>query len=319
MHAIVTGAAGFIGSTLSEKLIGAGHRVTGIDCFHTYYDRNIKEGNLRQLRENKAFTFHESNLLNTGPDILLSGDIIYHLAAQPGVRASWGESFSEYVVNNIQVTQRILEIVKGASSLKKFVFASSSSVYGACRDYPLKETAHPNPVSPYGVTKLAAEHLCSMYRDSYGVPVTSLRYFTAYGPRQRPDMAFHKFFRAVMEHKPIVVYGDGNQTRDFTFVSDIAEATMAAGLDFTTASCRTINIGAGSSMPLNRIFGYLSEITGSKPEIQYRADERGDMRDTLADITAAREVLGYSPKMAVYDGLERQYEWMIANKNLLRG
>ncbi len=223
------------------------------------------------------------------------------------------------MVNNIQVTQRLLEIVKQSPSLRKFVFASSSSVYGTCRDYPLKETAHPNPVSPYGVTKLAAEHLCSMYRDSYGVPVTSLRYFTAYGPRQRPDMAFHKFFRAVMEHGPIVVYGDGNQTRDFTFVTDIAEATMVAGLDFSRASCRTMNIGAGSSMPLNRIFGYLGDITGQKPKILYRADERGDMRDTLADITVAREVLGFSPNVAVFDGLARQYEWMIENRTLLNG
>ncbi len=310
MRIVVTGAAGFIGSVLSERLIAAGHAVTGIDCFHPYYDKAIKQSNLKNLRASGAFTFLESNLLETTPEFFLTCDIIFHLAGQPGVRASWGESFSEYVVNNIQVTQRLLEIVKQAPSLRKFVFASSSSVYGSCRDHPLKEDACLRPVSPYGVTKLAAENLCSIYRDSYGVPVTSLRYFTAYGPRQRPDMAFHKFFRAILEKKPITVFGDGTQTRDFTFVSDIAEATMAAGLTFAPESCRTMNIGAGKSIPLNRVFDYLAEITGRKPILQFRGEERGDMRDTLADITTAREVLGFSPRVEVYDGLKQQYEWM---------
>jgi len=319
MHCLVTGAAGFIGSTLSERLIADGHMVTGIDCLHPYYDRRIKSANLARLLNSFAFTFVESDLLETEPSPFLSCDIIFHLAGQPGVRASWGTSFNDYVTNNIQSTQRLLEIVKDSSSLKKFVFASSSSVYGNCPEHPLRETARPSPISPYGVTKLTAEHLCSLYRESYGIPVTSLRYFTVYGPRQRPDMAFSRFFLAALLNQPITIYGDGDQTRDFTYIDDIVGATVKAGMTFAGDSLRVMNIGAGSSTPLNRVFDHIADIVGTKPVVHYAEAERGDMRDTLADIGTAREVLEYEPSVELIDGLRRQYKWMRENGALILG
>ena len=319
VNILVTGAAGFIGSTLSERLVAAGHTVTGIDCFHNYYDRRIKTANLQELRTRGGFTFIESNLLETPSAHFLDHEVIYHLAGQPGVRASWGASFTEYVTNNIEVTQRLLEIVKQSAALRKFVFASSSSVYGSCCQYPLTETAMLTPVSPYGVTKLTAEQLCSLYHHNFGTPTASLRFFTVYGPRQRPDMAFHRFIKAILSGAPITVYGDGAQTRDFTYVDDIVTGTMQAGFTFTRDSCRVMNIGGGKRTPLNRVFDHLAEITGTKPVIQYRDTEKGDMRDTLADITVARDILGYDPQFDLYEGLLHEYEWFRTNEQLLCG
>ena len=220
MKALVTGAAGFIGSHLSEHLVNAGHTVTGIDAFTDYYPRERKEQNLATLRTNGRFTLIETALADADWPTLLDGvSWVFHLAAQAGVRKSWGRDFHVYTVNNVEGTQILLEACKGRP-IERLVYASSSSVYGDDVPLPMREDARPQPVSPYGVTKLSAEQLCHLYHVNYGVPAVSMRYFTVYGPRQRPDMGFHRFFLAAMRNEPITVFGDGRQTRDFTFVSD---------------------------------------------------------------------------------------------------
>ena len=228
MKAVVTGAAGFIGSHLSERLLADGHDVVGIDCFTDYYRRARKEQNLEVARSHRNFSFEELDLVDADLTAALEGaDVVYHLAGQPGVRPSWGHQFDRYVRDNIIATQRLLEHLK-ESSLKRLVFAGSSSVYGDAEAFPTRESALPRPVSPYGVTKLAAEHLANLYTRNFGIPAVSVRYFTVYGPRQRPDMAFARFMRALADGEPIEVYGDGEQTREFTYVSDAVEGTVKA-------------------------------------------------------------------------------------------
>ena len=229
MKALVTGVAGFIGSTLATALTDRGADVVGADCFTDYYARSIKEQNLAVLRTRPAFRLVEAALQTVDLDDLLDGVThVFHLAAQAGVRGSWGDQFRTYTTNNVDATQRLLEAVKDRP-IERLVYASSSSVYGDVAAIPMREDAYLQPVSPYGVTKLAAEHLCHLYYLNYGVPTVSLRYFTVYGPRQRPDMGFHRFIRADLTGAPISLFGDGEQTRDFTFVADIVAATMAAG------------------------------------------------------------------------------------------
>src|SRR6266550_652055 len=228
MKCLVTGAAGFIGSHLSEALVEQGDSVLGIDCFTNYYPKRIKVQNLRRLRGMKNFRFVEADLSSARLSPILRGvETVFHLAAQPGVRASWGKSFSYYVRDNIVATQRLLEAVKG-SPVEKFVYASSSSIYGDSERLPTPEDSMPRPVSPYGATKLAGESLCNVYFRNHSVPVVSLRYFTVYGPRQRPDMAFSVFISRIARGLELVVYGDGEQRRDFTFVADTAAATILA-------------------------------------------------------------------------------------------
>src|SRR5579864_3159891 len=228
MKALITGVAGFIGSTLAEQLIEDGAEVVGIDCFIDYYPRIIKERNLARALKHPRFRFVESRIQDADLAALLAGRThIFHLAAQAGVRKSWGRDFAIYTVNNIEATQVLLEACTKLS-LERVVYASSSSVYGDNVAMPMREDSLPQPISPYGVTKLAAEQLCYLYHVNYGVPTVSLRYFTVYGPRQRPDMGFHKFLRATILGEAITVYGDGEQTRDFTFVADAVQATAAA-------------------------------------------------------------------------------------------
>src|SRR5581483_8871912 len=225
MRCLVTGVAGFVGSHLAERLLADGHVVCGIDAFIDYYPRSIKEKSLEGPRSWQRFTFVEGNLLDIAlPPVLDGVDWVFHQAAQAGVRASWGKEFTRYVDCNVLATQRLLEALMHSKSLQRFVYASSSSVYGDTTTFPVKETTLTHPVSPYGVTKLAAEHLCSLYHRNFGIPTVSLRYFTVYGPRQRPDMAFHRFCKAVLDRRSIRVFGDGLQTRDFTYVSDVVEA-----------------------------------------------------------------------------------------------
>jgi UDP-glucose 4-epimerase len=247
--ALVTGVAGFIGSHLAEELLHRGYSVVGIDCFTDYYPREIKETNLANLMVNENFKFIKADLLDVNFKDL-NVDYIFHMAAQPGVRASWGKSFQVYVKDNILVTQKLLEDFLD-SEIKKFVFASSSSVYGDVAELPIREDALPKPISPYGVTKLAAENLCHLYWKNYGIPIVSLRYFTVYGPRQRPDMAIHKFVKAMLEDKEIVIYGDGNQTRDFTYISDAVEGTILAAK--SNLEGEVFNIGGGSRTSVNQI------------------------------------------------------------------
>ncbi len=225
MRAVVTGAAGFIGSHLSERLLADGHEVTGIDCFTDYYSRTLKEQNLEGLRKNGNFAFHELDLVdgNLGP-AFAGVRVVFHLAGQPGVRPSWGRDFDRYVQANLVATQRLLEHLKD-SPIDRLVYASSSSVYGDARAFPTKESALPQPVSPYGLTKLAGEHMVMLYMINFGIPAVALRYFTVYGPRQRPDMAFSRFMQALMDRQEIQVFGDGEQSREFTYVSDAVDGT----------------------------------------------------------------------------------------------
>lgn len=306
---LVTGAAGFIGSHLCERLLQEGHRVIGVDAFTGYYPRPVKEANLARLQSHPAFRFVELDLARGDlVPVVGEADFIFHQAGQPGVRASWGQDFDLYVDHNIRATQRLLEVARGSSRLQRLVFASSSSVYGQARDLPLREDSLPRPYSPYGVTKLAAEHLCALYHANHGVPMAALRYFTVYGPRQRPDMGFHRFIRAALQDRPIVVYGDGEQTRDFTYVADAVEANWLALLP--RAVGQVFNIGGGSRSSVNQILASLEEILGKPIRREQRPPQPGDVRHTWADTTRARELLGFLPRVSLREGLARQVEWL---------
>ena len=311
MKCLVTGAAGFIGSSLADLLLSQGHEVVGIDCFADYYPRETKESNLSNARSEARFSFVEDDLLTADLDALLAGvDWVFHQAAQAGVRASWGESFDVYVRNNISVTQRLLERAR-ESRIEKLVYASSSSVYGDSPDLPLRESARPQPVSPYGVTKLAAEHLCYLYHVNYGVPTVSLRYFTVYGPRQRPDMAFNKFIRSALTGGEIIVHGDGEQTRDFTYISDICNANLLAAQ--SDAVGRVFNVGGGSRVTVNHVLDVLNGLAGERVRVRHIEDQKGDVRHTLSDAAPAREALGYRTSVSVEEGLAREFEWLKAS------
>lgn len=308
MKCLVTGVAGFIGSHLAERLLNEGYEVIGIDCFTDFYPRWIKQKNLELLSQQKRFQMVEVDLTNVDLPSLLDGvKIIFHLAAQAGVRASWGKNFAEYVKNNIQVTQLMLETVRHYP-LEKFIFASSSSVYGLCPVFPMVETSPVQPVSPYGVTKLAAEQLCFLYYQNFGVPTVSLRFFTVYGPRQRPDMAFHRFFVSLLKGEELQVYGDGHQTRDFTFVSDIIEANLLALKRGRLGE--VYNIGGGHQKELGEVVRVIETITGRKAKIRWLESQKGDVLHTLAAIDKARHDLGYEPRANLEDGLRQEWEWI---------
>lgn len=319
MKVIVTGVAGFIGSHLAEKLIDNGHHVTGIDNFNNYYTPSIKRINIRNLLNSDKFTLMEQNLLIDDTSMFAGYDHIFHLAGQPGVRSSWGSDFQGYVDNNILLTQKILESIKGSSTLKRFVFASSSSVYGNAQELPLRETTKPAPVSPYGVTKLTAEHLCSVYSGTYGLPIVCLRFFTVYGPRQRPDMAFHRFLRARIEREGISVFGDGSQTRDFTFVDDIVSGIMSAAFSSLDSRFAIFNLGSGRRISLSRVIDIIGDITGEPLRVSYASFEKGDMNDTLADISQAVSQLGYAPNVDLIDGLKAEWTWMCEHRETIMG
>jgi UDP-glucose 4-epimerase len=308
MKALVTGAAGFVGSTLSTSLLADGADVVGLDCFTNYYARTIKEDNLAPLRRHPRFQFAEGALQSADLPRLLDGVThVFHLAGQPGVRKSWGQDFTSYTSDNVDATQRLLEAVKGRS-LHRLVYASSSSVYGDDVAIPMREDARVAPVSPYGVTKLAAEHLCHLYAVNFAVPAVSLRYFTVYGPRQRPDMAFHKFITAAYAGQPITLFGDGQQTRDFTFVSDIVAATRAAGDRGTPGA--VYNIGGGSRVSVTEVLALIERVTRRTLQIDRQPSQKGDMRDTFADTTRARADLGFAPAVALADGLAAEADWL---------
>lgn len=316
---LVTGVAGFIGSHLADQLIREGYHVVGIDCFTDYYPRWLKERNLENLQRHEQFALIQADLLDLDLAAFLRGelsmqtkpsavvDYVFHLAAQPGVRASWARNFEAYTRNNVLATQRLLEAVKDMP-LKKVVYASSSSVYGDAETLPTPEGVTPRPISPYGVTKLAGEHLCQIYWKSYGLPVICLRYFTIYGPRQRPDMAFHSFIRAMLERREIVVYGDGRQTRDFTYVEDAVGATLRAAE--APVLGEVFNIGGGSRVMVNEVIRLLEGITGQSAPVRHEAPQSGDARHTEADIRKAALAFGYQAKIRLAEGLERQVEWV---------
>jgi UDP-glucose 4-epimerase len=308
VKALVTGTAGFIGSTLATTLTDRGAEVVGIDCFTDYYARDIKENNLADLRTRPNFRFVEGRLQDVDLDPLLHGVThVFHLAAQAGVRKSWGSDFLTYTTHNVDATQRLLEALKGRP-IERLVYASSSSVYGDVAAIPFRETAYLQPLSPYGVTKLAAEHLCHLYFVNHGVPTVSLRYFTVYGPRQRPDMGFHRFIRAALLGEPITLYGDGEQTRDFTFVGDIVRATIAAAERGVPGGI--YNIGGGSRVSINEVLAMIGEITGRPLDIRRLPAEKGDMRDTFADSSRAKAELGFSPSHSLREGLAAECAWL---------
>ena len=308
MKALVTGAAGFIGSHLTAALLDRGADVVGIDCFTDYYPRAIKQANLDVNSGRHGFRFVEAALQSADLPALLEGrSHVFHLAAQAGVRKSWGNDFRIYTDNNVDATQRLLEACVGRG-LDKFVYASSSSVYGDNVTLPMTEDALPQPVSPYGVTKLAAEQLCYLYHANHGVPATSVRYFTVYGPRQRPDMAFHRFIRAALRNESITLFGDGEQTRDFTFVTDAVAATIAAGE--RGGEGQVYNIGGGSRVSVNQLFDIIARIHGRPLNIRREPEQKGDMRDTFADTSRAQRDLGFAPAVSLEQGLEREYHWL---------
>jgi nucleoside-diphosphate-sugar epimerase len=311
MNALVTGAAGFVGSHLCELLLDAGDVVLGVDAFTDYYGREVKERNLAGLRGRAGFTFLEADLTVVDPRSLLDeADVVFHLAGQPGVRPSWGAEFEVYIRHNILATQRLLEAAKG-TRLRKLVYASSSSVYGNAERFPTSEDLRPQPVSPYGVTKLAAEHLCELYRSNFGLPTVSLRLFTVYGPRQRPDMAFRRLVGAAVRGEVFELYGDGEQTRDFTFVGDVVSAMRAAAL---SEWCGVANIGGGSRTSMSRTLAIVRELAGPF-EVVRRETVAGDARHTAADIGLAAASFGYAPQISLPQGLER----MVAAERLAEG
>lgn len=307
---IVTGAAGFIGSHLVEALLQQGHEVIGVDEFNSYYDPEFKRQNIANSQKSSRFKLIEGDIQYLDWHKLLEDvEVVYHQAAQAGVRASWGLSFRAYTERNINSTQVLLEAVKDAKHLQRFVFASTSSVYGDAETLPTNEGISPKPVSPYGITKLAAERLCQLYHNNYGVPFIALRYFTVYGPRQRPDMAFHKFFKAVLEDQAIPVYGDGQQTRDFTFISDAVAANLAAGT-VREAVGEIFNIGGGARVVLTQVLDTMEEIVGNPIKRNYIEQAMGDARHTAADVTKAQTILGYQPQVSLKEGLTAQWQWI---------
>ncbi len=332
--ALVTGCAGFIGSTLTDRLLADGFEVIGIDRFSDYYARDLKEQNLAAAMQHPRFTLLEEDIVEI--DAFPAVDYVFHLAAQAGVRASWGRSFAIYTRDNIQATQRLLDFyatdVVAAEGLKRFVYSSSSSVYGDI-ELPMREDRMVQPVSPYGVSKLAAEHLCYLYWKNYGVPTVSLRYFTVYGPRQRPDMGINKFVRAIQKGDPITIYGDGTQTRDFTYIDDAVAANVAAALaahssdpadpadaGHTRAGAagpntagilgETFNIGGGNRISVIDLIHAIEDATGRTALLHYADEQKGDVQDTWADAQKAKERLGWEAKVRIQEGLKRYVAWM---------
>ena len=305
-HALVTGAAGFIGSHLTDRLLADGVRVTGVDAFTDYYDVSLKRRNVASALKSPAFTLLELDLGTADLAALPAVDVVFHQAAQPGVRASWGREFATYTQQNVLATQRLLERYRD-TKLERFVYASSSSVYGDAESYPTNELVLPRPFSPYGVTKLAGEHLTLLYGRNFGLPVTALRYFTVYGPRQRPDMAFHRFCRAMLAGEPIAVYGDGRQSRDFTFYSDAIEANVRAWK--RAAPQGVYNIGGGSQVDVLEAIALLESSLGVKAQVKFEPRPPGDPLRTRADAARLAADLGYRTTVGIAEGLAAEAEW----------
>lgn len=306
---IVTGAAGFIGSHLVEALLKQGEQVIGIDQFNDYYNPALKQKNISHFENHPAFKLIKGDIQSLDwSTLLVDVDVVYHQAAQAGVRASWGQGFRAYTERNISATQVLLEAAKDAKHLKRLVFASTSSVYGDAETLPTHESACPQPVSPYGITKLAAERLCWLYYKNFGVPCTALRYFTVYGPRQRPDMAFHKFFKLISQDRAIPIYGDGQQTRDFTFIDDVIAANLAAAT-VPEAVGEIFNIGGGSRVVLAEVLDTMEKVVGRSISRDHIQTAMGDARHTAADVSKAQRILGYQPQVSLVDGLTQEWLW----------
>ena len=310
VRALVTGCAGFIGSHLTESLLADGITVVGVDCFNNNYARPHKLRNLERAQGWSNFDFVPIDLSRGElTDVAERADVIFHLAAEPGVHQSWGTRFEAYVRNNVLATEHLLEAAVRSGS-PRFVYASSSSIYGEAARFPTSEDVPPHPVSPYGATKLSGEHLCFAYEANFEIDVVALRYFSVYGPRQRPDMAFSKFYAAILEGRQLEVHGNGEQTRDFTFVSDVVAATRAAGIAQGVAG-EVLNVGGGSRVSVREALTIVSAITGQRAETAAHEWRTGDVRDSAADITRAKRRLGFEPEVSLEDGLRRQWEWTL--------
>ena len=313
--ALVTGVAGFIGSFLAERLLKDNFKVIGIDSFTNFYSKKIKLKNIEICKKNKNFSLIQKEIqkIDLIP-IFKKVDYLFHMAAQPGVRTSWGKGFENYSINNILVTQKLLEQAKISKSLKKIVIASSSSVYGNQSCKMNESETKTNPVSPYGVSKLAAEHLVSAYVENFNLPVIMLRYFTVYGPRQRPDMAFMRFVMKSILKKPITIYGNGTQKRNFTYIDDVIDATISsANIDNTG---EIINIGGGEVISISKVISILKNICNYEPKILYKPFSNGDVLRTEADINKAKRLLNFKPKTSLKNGLFLEYEYAKRNKIL---
>jgi UDP-glucuronate 4-epimerase len=308
MRYVVTGVGGFIGSHLAEALVSFGEDVVGVDCFTPYYPREAKESNLATLRDHGRFELVEADLrVDDLSRVLEAADVVFHLAGQPGVRASWGTQFDDYLSHNVTSTHRLLEACV-AARVGRLVYSSSSSVYGNSPDLPTTEASATRPFSPYGVTKLAAEHLCGVYAANHDLPTVSLRYFTVFGPRQRPDMAFHRFIEAALHGRPIKVYGTGEQRRSFTYVGDVVQANLLAAVrPVPTGS--VINIAGGAQASVNEVLTQLGELLRRSPEVRRRPAVAGDVGETRADCALAELVLGFEPSVGLTKGLEMQLAW----------
>jgi UDP-glucuronate 4-epimerase len=310
MRAIVTGAAGFIGSHLSELLCRTGWEVVGVDSLTDYYSPDRKRDNLHAVKAGAGgrFAFHELDLLHADLRPLLEDvDVVFHQAGQPGVRLSWNTGFDTYVARNVLLTQRLLQASLKVG-LQRFVYASSSSIYGNRASYPSREGDNPTPFSPYGVTKLAAEHLCSLYASNWELQTVSLRYFTVYGPRQRPDMAMSKFIDAALAGEPIPVFGDGGQIRDFTFVGDVVAANVAAA-SADVQPGTYLNVAGGGSITVSAMLDVLAAVVGRQLEVEHMQPQPGDVRQTGGSIDLAGRLLGWSPSTDLRTGLTEQVKW----------
>ena len=309
MRAVVTGVAGFVGSHLAEALIARGDTVVGVDCFTPYYRRADKEANLTALRESDCFSLVEADL-RTAPmtPFLDQTDVVFHQAAQAGVRLSWSDGFADYVGHNVLATQRLLEGVLATRQPIRIVYASSSSVYGNQPRYPTTETDLPRPYSPYGVTKLAAEHLCGLYAENWGVRTVSLRYFTVFGPRQRPDMSIQRLCESVLRGRPFPRYGDGTQVREFTYVDDIVRANLAAA-SADVAPGTFMNVAGGAEITLNDLIDLVGELAGTPVSVEPNDAQAGDAIRNGGAIDRARELLGWEPTTSLRDGVAAQLEW----------
>jgi len=304
MKCLVTGAAGFIGSHLCERLLQSGHQVVGVDALVPYYPVNVKEANLTTAQEHRWFQFHPIDLRLDPLEPILDGvDIVFHLAAMPGLAKSWTD-FDLYESCNVTATQRLLEAVRRLPRLHRFLYASTSSVYG--RYGSGDESLLPRPISPYGVTKLAAENLCRAYAEEQNLPLVVLRYFSVYGPRQRPDMGYHRFIRAMLTGEPVTVYGDGLQVRGNTYVGDCVDATMAA---VQALPGEVYNVGGGEAVTVWDVLQKLEVLTGRRPSVRREAARRGDQRYTSADTTKLQRHLGWKPRIGLDEGLARQIAW----------
>lgn len=308
MKALVTGAAGFVGSSISAALLADGWDVVGVDAMTDYYDVTRKEENLARL--GGAFSLVRAPLQQVDLGALLQDvDVVFHEAGQPGVRSSWGQDFGTYLAANVDATQALLEAARQAPRLTRIVYASSSSVYGDAESFPTSELDRPTPISPYGVTKLAAEHLCSLYASQFGLPTVSLRYFTVFGPRQRPDMAFTRFLTAAATGGEITLYGTGEQIRDFTYVDDVVAANLlAATADLKPGT--VLNVAGGTHASVNEVLEEISALAGGRLTVRRLDRPEGDVVRTGGDSTRAHELLGWQPRVGIAEGLAQQWEWV---------